>query len=131
MTTRILDRRVYQPGQIIFRAEELGTHAFLIKEGAVEIVKDLGGEEIVIARLGPNEIFGEMALFNTGKRSTAARTVQSTECVVLTTGNLEKLIEGANPGVAGLLKTLVRRLSEINERIEVCPETGRFRMVGS
>jgi len=128
MTTRILDRRVFQSGQVIFRAEEPGSHAYLIKSGAVEIVKDLGGEEIVFARLGPNEIFGEMALFNSGKRSTGARAVDLTECVVLTTGNLEKLLEGTNPGVAALLKTLVRRLSEINERIEVCPETGRFKM---
>jgi CRP-like cAMP-binding protein len=129
-TTRVLDRRVFQPGQVIFRAEEVGSHAFLIKSGAVEIVKDPDGQEIVIARLGANEIFGEMALFNNGKRSTGARATEMTECVVLTSANLEKLVEGASPGVAALIKTLVRRLSEINERIEVCPESGRFKMAG-
>jgi CRP-like cAMP-binding protein len=129
MTTRILDRRVFQAGQTVFKAEELGTHAFLIKSGAVEIVKDSGDGEIVIARLGPNEIFGEMALFNRGKRSTSARAAAQSECVLLTTANLEKLMEDANPGVAALIKTLVRRLNELNDRIEVCPETGRFRMV--
>jgi CRP-like cAMP-binding protein len=128
MTARVLDRRVFQPGQVIFRADEDGSHAFLIRSGAVEIVKDPDGEAIVIARLGANEIFGEMALFNGGKRSTGARATEMTECVVLTSGNLEKLLEGTNPGVAALIKTLVRRLSEINDRIEVCPETGRFKM---
>ncbi len=95
----------------------------------MEIVKGLGAEEIVIAKLGANEIFGEMALFNAGRRSTSARASAMTECTVLTTSNLEKLLEDANPGVAALLKTLVRRLSELNDRIEVCPETGRFKMI--
>jgi CRP-like cAMP-binding protein len=128
MTTRVLDRRLFQSGQVIFRADETSSQAYLIKSGVVEIVKDLGSDEIVIARLGPNEIFGEMALFNAGKRSTSARAADMTECVVLTSGNLEKLLEGTNPGVSALLKTLVKRLTELNDRIEVCPETGRFTM---
>ncbi|MBI1777348.1 MAG: cyclic nucleotide-binding domain-containing protein [Proteobacteria bacterium] len=126
--TRVLDRRLFQIGQMIFRADEPGSHAFLIKRGAVDIYKVHDGQEIVIATLGANEIFGEMALFNTGRRSTNARAAGPTECVVLTTGNLEKLLEDATPGVAALMRTLVRRLTELNDRIEVCPETGRFRI---
>jgi monovalent cation:H+ antiporter-2, CPA2 family len=53
------------PGERLIRAGDVGDRAFFLSSGAVEVVRD--GERI---RLGPGELFGEMALL-TGERRTA------------------------------------------------------------
>jgi CRP/FNR family cyclic AMP-dependent transcriptional regulator len=126
--TKVLDRRTYPPGRVIFYANEVGESAYLIRSGTVEIYRQDGDKEFVIARLGPGEIFGEMALLSGGRRSSNARAAAQTECAVISAGNLEKLLEGTDPGVVALLRTLVRRLKELGDKITVCPETGQFRL---
>jgi CPA2 family monovalent cation:H+ antiporter-2 len=54
------------PGERLIRAGDVGDRAFFLSSGAVEVVRT-DGERI---RLGPGELFGEMALL-TGERRTA------------------------------------------------------------
>ncbi len=124
--TEILSRRVVAPGRVIFRAADLGVSAYFIKRGSVEIFKKDGDEDIVIATLEAGEMFGEMALFNDGRRSTHARAKTTCELVTIEGGQIERLIGDAEPGLRALVRVLVRRMRDLNERIEVCPETGRF-----
>ncbi|MBM3600303.1 MAG: cyclic nucleotide-binding domain-containing protein [Alphaproteobacteria bacterium] len=126
--TKVLDRRIFPPGRVVFHAGDLGDSAFLIRSGTVDIYRQDGDSEVVIAQLGPGEIFGEMALLSTGRRSTNARAATMCECVAISGGNLEKLLEGADPGVVALLRTLVRRLRELGDKVTVCPETGKLRL---
>lgn len=124
----VLDRRIYPPGRVIYQKDDLGSSALLIKRGAVEIFKSDGSRDTVIATLGPGEIFGEMALLGSGRRSTSARAAAECECIFISGGDMERLIANAEPGVKALLRVLVRRLNDLNGRIEECPESGNFRV---
>ena len=128
--TEVLSRRVLPEGRVIFRAEDLGVSAFVIKSGTVEIYKIDDGAEIVLAVLGPGEMFGEMALFNNGRRSTFARAKTACELVTIQGGQIERLLATAEPGLKALVRVLVKRMDDLNERIEVCPVTGRFKIRG-
>ena len=51
--------------------------------------------------------------------------------MVIAGNKIERLIEDAQPGAKALVRVLVRRMSDLNERIEVCPLTGKFRVAGA
>jgi putative ABC transport system ATP-binding protein len=53
-------RRHYEPGEIVIREGDEGDELFLISEGEVEVERE--GHEV--ARLGPAEFFGELALIS-------------------------------------------------------------------
>jgi len=128
--TEVISRRVFPAGRVIFRADDLGVSAFLVRSGTVEIYKVEDGEEIILATLQPGEMFGEMALFNQGRRSTFARAKTTCELATIQGGHIERLVGEAEPGLKALVRVLVRRMNDINERIEVCPVTGKFRVRG-
>jgi len=56
--------RKYAAGEVIFRVGEDGRDAYVIESGRVQVTLPGGdgddGDEVVIAELGPGEIFGEM-----------------------------------------------------------------------
>jgi CRP-like cAMP-binding protein len=129
--TEILNRPLYAPGQVIFRAADIGLSAYLIRSGTVEIYKKDGGLDVTIALLQAGEMFGEMALFNAGRRSTYARARTACELIVIAGSKIERLIENAEPGAQALVRVLVRRMADLNDRIETCPVTGKFRVIGT
>lgn len=69
-------KRSYQPGQVIFRQGDDGSSMILIHSGSVEILKD----GIVIARRGPGDFIGEMALVEDTPRFATA--VAQTHCEI-------------------------------------------------
>jgi CRP/FNR family cyclic AMP-dependent transcriptional regulator len=68
--------RTYAEGQVIFEDCEPASEMFIVREGTVTLKK--GGH--IIERLGPGEVFGEMALIDPAPRSATA--VAGTGCVV-------------------------------------------------
>lgn len=73
---RLIGRLVYQelvPGEYLFREGEPAEGVCLVQEGEVEIVKNSGGYERVLATFGGGDFFGEVAVLDSGPRSSDAR----------------------------------------------------------
>ncbi len=61
---------------------EEGKSFFVIADGQVSIIKSVkGGEEQVLAELGPGSVIGEMSLLDGGRRSASVKAIGS--CVIL------------------------------------------------
>jgi CRP/FNR family transcriptional regulator, cyclic AMP receptor protein len=67
-------RRTVAPGEVIYSEGDAGTHMYGIIEGAVELRKS--GE--VVARLEPDEVFGERVLIDDHPRDLTAVAVEPT-----------------------------------------------------
>src|SRR5215468_8137591 len=84
--------REYQPGEVLFREGEAGEVMFVIQAGAVRIAKAIGGEDKVLAVLGPGEFLGEMAILNGKPRTATATVVEPTRCLVIEARTLEQMV---------------------------------------
>ncbi len=74
--TTSLSREHFEPHEIIFRQGDRGDRLYVIVEGEVEVFQDGPGQvPHRLARLGPGECFGEMALVDDQPRMATARSI--------------------------------------------------------
>src|ERR1700690_3585677 len=113
---RIAQERQFAAGQEIFHEGDPGEGVHVLRDGSVEIahLTDLQ-EHRVFSRLGPGEIFGEMAVIEDRPRSATATAVKNTAVYFLPRGEILSLLE-RSPGLAfGLLQQISHRLRDFNQ----------------
>jgi putative ABC transport system ATP-binding protein len=86
-----MTRRQYMPGEIIIREGEVGEELFLISEGEVEI--DREGREV--ARLGPGDFFGELALMSGNPRNANVIASRPVDTYVLGKDDFDSAIQAS------------------------------------
>ncbi len=115
---KILDRRVFREGQVIFREGEQAWAAFLIEKGAVDILKNAeGGAPTWLAIIRTGDLFGEMGLLDGAPRSATARAAELTVVQVINEREFHRLLTTAEPGLVALLKVVLRRLRATNDAL--------------
>jgi NADH dehydrogenase len=92
-----LRRQHYESGQEIVRQGELGQQLYLIWKGEVEVLRHNGDGEVVLARLGPGEHFGEMAVFQNVRRTATVRAVTAVEVIAVGGQEARALSETVKP----------------------------------
>ncbi len=101
----IFTARRIKEGKTIFIENMPGESLYLIKRGTVKISRMLAeGDEQILIVLGPEDIFGEMAVLDGGKRSATARIAEDVILYGLTREDFETLAR-QNPSL-GLKFTL-------------------------
>jgi CRP-like cAMP-binding protein len=88
---------------------------YLVKSGRVDIVKNGKNGRVVLASLGPNEVFGEMALLENRQRSASAVAALDTECYVLSANAFEQKLNDIDPFLRAIFRVMgntIRRLSK-------------------
>lgn len=104
-------------GEVIVREGEDGDDMFLIQSGAVEVFHTRNGREMVAARLGKGEFFGEMSLLESLPRDATARAVGPTVLLTLGPGALLLRLR-QDPSLAiEMLHVLSGRIRVLNARI--------------
>lgn len=110
----VLKRRTLDAGELVFAEGDVGDEAFFVLSGAVEITTRMAdGTELVRARVEAPSLFGELALFGSGRRTASARAGLRTTLGALAYGPFTELIR-AWPDVAiALLRIQTERFIEI------------------
>lgn len=98
-------------GESIFSQGGQGKTAFLIESGEVEISTTKNGRKLVISKLGPGEIFGELALFSDQPRSASAKATCDSELAIITPETLRSVINSADPVLASLIRCNLGRFA--------------------
>ena len=71
-----LQQRSYPRSSFILRAGEETDALYIVLSGRVKIlIPDEQGREVILAVMGPNEIFGEMGLLDDQSRSASVETL--------------------------------------------------------
>ncbi|MBF0450452.1 MAG: cyclic nucleotide-binding domain-containing protein [Candidatus Magnetomorum sp.] len=118
--------KTYLKGQTIFKEGDPGNLAYLIRSGSVEIYKVMNNKKIILERLKPGEIFGEMSIISKEPRSAFAAANEYTELVVINQKDLEVSINKSLPIVQALANLLIKRLRHTSEMIREHPSNNIF-----
>jgi CRP-like cAMP-binding protein len=111
--------REYQPGEVLFREGEIGAVMYVVQTGAVRITKSVGGNDKLLAVLGPGEFFGEMAILNGKPRTATATVLDPTRCLVIDSRTLEEMVARNSEIALRLIKKLAKRLDSADSLMEV------------
>ncbi len=79
-------------GAVICREGEEGDRFFVIESGTVVVTGDLGGSSRELARLGPGEFFGEIALLGGGRRTAGVVALTAAHLWTLTAPDFGRLV---------------------------------------
>ncbi|MCY4285378.1 MAG: Crp/Fnr family transcriptional regulator [Thiotrichales bacterium] len=98
----------FDPSEVLFEAGDAPDSAYVIMEGAVEIVAETETGSVVEGVLGTNELFGELGVLTNSPRSATIRAQDRLVALRITDEMFLKLL-AENPAVA---LDVMRQLSE-------------------
>ena len=116
-------RKVFPAGTEIFRSGDLGNCAYVIDEGEVEIGIPLNGHQTIHNRLGPGELFGEMALIDDHKRIGSARAVSDTVMRVITSSQILDRLHHSDEVIAFILRITLMRYRHLLQQMRRAEES--------
>ncbi len=108
----------FMDGEVIFKEGEPGERAFMIEQGGVEIYLETNEQDVPMARRGPGEVFGEMALIDGGSRSASARAIGTCELISITRGQLAERIHLLDPVLRMCMLVMLDRFRATLKSVE-------------
>ena len=113
----------FKAGDVIIREGDEGDAAYLIVSGEVEVLVGSGRRRV--GALGAGEVFGEMCLIEPGPRSATVRALTDTECRAASAAEFMEMIKDQPDRALAFMKTLVRRLRQMNGILEKIDRANR------
>jgi diguanylate cyclase len=113
-----LDRIAIPAGSMLFAEHDVGSCAYLILSGHIEIFLIREGLEVVLATRGPGEIVGEMAIIDSHPRSASARIVADCELVLITADQIGHRLAETDPILRMCLGVVIARYREMVAMID-------------
>lgn len=113
----ILERRFVPCGEMIIEEGEIGNNAYLVQSGEVEVFSKANDREIILGKMGPGQIFGEMSLVFDGPRSASVRATEHCNLIVVTRAILTEKIARSDITVRAIVNMLTKRIIEGNNAL--------------
>ncbi len=101
----------YDEGQEVFHQGEPGDKAYVVIDGEVEVLLESDAGSKVVARLGRNQMFGEMALLSNIPRTTSIRAARASTLLVIGHDVFLRLVEDHSEISGGVMRLLTQRLA--------------------
>lgn len=110
--------RRFEAGAVIFREGDTSDTCYIVRTGHARAIREHSdGRSITLANFGPDDIFGELAMFDSECRSATVETLDAMEALAILGADMRRLL-GLHPDLAvKLVIALGRRLRETNDRL--------------
>jgi CRP-like cAMP-binding protein len=106
---RLVDETVVPKGTVLTRQDAAGHECFVFVDGRA--VVHVGDNEV--ARLGPGDIVGEMALLESEPRTATVVTTTRTRLLVMTRPTFTAVLDRSPHVARRVMRTLARRLRNV------------------
>jgi signal transduction histidine kinase len=97
-------------GDVLANEGEPGDELFVIVSGEIQVVKRSRESEVPIATLGPGEIVGEMAIFESQPRNATVRAHAPTRVIRISRDEILPILRTRPTATLSMLRTLLGRL---------------------
>jgi CRP/FNR family cyclic AMP-dependent transcriptional regulator len=115
----LAEERALSRDTVVFSAGDNAETMFVVARGKVKIVvTSPDGKDLILAVLGPGQVFGEMALLDSAPRSATVITETSVDLVVIHREEFQRLLGGAPRIAHRLLAILSQRLRRANAAMQ-------------
>ncbi len=111
-----LPRRTLPRGSVVVREGDAGLEAYIIVRGTCQAYKTVDGNKVVLRRMGPGDVFGEMAVVSAQPRSASVEVIDELTVMVVTAEILAKEL-GIHSWMGGFVRALADRFREADERL--------------
>jgi len=110
--------REFEPDEVVFREGDSSDTCYVVREGRARAIRThRDGRTLTLARFGPGDIFGELALFEDERRSATVEAIEQTSAVAVLGPDMRRLMSEHAEISTRLAIALGRRLRETNERL--------------
>jgi CRP/FNR family transcriptional regulator len=110
--------RTFGAGEVVFREGDASDTCYVIRSGhARAVIEHQDGRSITLARFGPGEIFGELAMLGGEPRSATVETLEETEAIAILGPDMRRLLREHPDTSIKLIAALGQRLREANDRL--------------
>ena len=91
---QVIDEQKVPAEHMLFQAGDPGDSLFIVETGEIELfIKDTAGQKIVLTTAGPGDMFGELAMLDSGPRTATALALTDSEVLVLDRDDLVLLFQ--------------------------------------
>jgi CRP/FNR family transcriptional regulator, cyclic AMP receptor protein len=128
----VVDELKVPEGHMLFQAGDPGDSLFIVRVGQIELfIKDTVGQKIVLHAAQPGDMFGELAMLDSGPRTATALALMDSEVLMLDRDDLILLFQRKPEAALNMLASLsglTRKADEllrtrvsrnVNEEMEV------------
>jgi len=107
-----LEERV--AGAVLMRQGEAGDCAYLVLEGALEVIIETPLGDVTVSTLGPQQIVGEIAVFSDVPRTATVRALSDSSLLRLSAAHIGDVIASHPKAAMGVLAALGGRVAALN-----------------
>lgn len=108
--------RKFNKDEIIFEEGDSGHSMFVLQSGEVEVFVKKGGQKVVLAKLSPGSIFGEMALIDRKPRTASVRALIEVTCLEISDLRFKYLLDKVPQWMQTFYNILVERLRAMDHK---------------
>jgi len=112
-----MTRAHFAEGQVLFREGDPADSVFRLLSGAVDILRELDGDPILLGTVGAGQLIGEMGVVENRPRNATARAASEVEVEILTPTEFLDQIASSPRAARELIQRLSQRLREADDRI--------------
>ena len=111
------ERLTYNQGAVLFREGDRGDSAYLILEGKVDVAvhSPTGGEDVVVASIGANNIVGEMSLLCEMPRTATVIAAEPLDTLRIKKDQFFQLMRDLPQITLEIMRELATRLHHVNQ----------------
>jgi CRP/FNR family transcriptional regulator len=111
-------RRRFAAGEIVFREGDASNTCYVIRSGhACAVRENSNGRSITLARFGPGDMFGELAMLDDERRSATVETLDETDTIAILGPDMRRLLREHPEIAVKMIRALGRKLRQTNERL--------------
>lgn len=112
----------FQAGEALFHQGSPTDSVYVIDDGEVDVIVERDGHEVVVARLGRHDLFGEIGVFRNAPRSATIRAVGAVKVLKIDADVFLKAVTANGEAALAVMRILSDKLIAMTQRFEVLKE---------
>ena len=107
----------FAPQTVIFRENDFTRDIYIIKKGSVNLYKKIGNKTVLLARVEPGGVLGELSMIDGGSRSATAIAIDDVQTVKITPVEFKEGLKNVPEWFMGIARVLTQRIRLTDSRL--------------